>query len=444
MPLLITLIKRRVYFPSKAKENPPNVIVDISVNQGNLIPIWQALSQGGEEKYPFDNIIPEITNLKPRYIRIDHIYDFYNVVKKENGHLIFNWTELDKIVNQILKIGSLPFLSLSYMPPAIAKEGEITNQPENWQEWTTVVKETIKHYSGKEQKNLPNVIYEVWNEPDLFGNWKIGGKKDYRLLYKYAVTEVNQIKNVNNFKIGGPAITAPYKNWIDEFLNFIAQNKLRIDFYSWHRYSSNPSKFQEDIDKIDTWIFNNSSFFIEKYITEWGVSSEPSPINDSYYAASHLISTISQLLQRVDLAFTFEIKDGPSPNQEKYWGRWGILTHESTGTPEKKPKYYGLELLNKMKGDRILLTSEGNRIKGFAAKENATIRIILTNIDSTNSHFERVPLTIKNLENGNYSYQESFLRGQGKKITKTVNNENLQEEVFLSPNNIVVIELKKT
>jgi hypothetical protein len=418
-------------FP-KARGEKANIIVDPSVNQGPLIPIWQALSQGGEEKYPFESILPEITALKPRYIRIDHIYDFYNVIQKENNQLKFSWKELDKIVDQILATGALPFFSLSYMPPAIAKNGEITDQPENWQDWTIVVEETIQHYSGKDQKNLSGIIYEVWNEPDLFGNWKIGGEKDYRLLYKYAAIGATQTKNTNPFKIGGPAITAPYKNWIDGFLDFVSKNNLRIDFYSWHRYSLQPEKFLEDINKVDTWLFKNGGLSLEKYLTEWGPISEISSINDSNFAAAHTVATIRQLLQRLDLAFTFEIK-----------GSWGILTKEEQFT-KKSPRYYALDLLNNMTGTRISLEGENTWITGFASKQGNKIKVILTNLDAKNQHYETFPLTIINLENGNYLYQKNLL---GKIIDihfKEITNNVFQEEISLSPNSVILIELEKS
>ncbi|MGB9707057.1 MAG: GH39 family glycosyl hydrolase [Microgenomates group bacterium] len=439
----VFLVNQTVRFFSKAKGMPANILVDPSIDQGPLPPIWQALAQGGEEKYPFDYIVQDITALKPKYIRVDHIYDFYEVVKKENNQLRFDWRELDKLVDQILATGALPFFSLSYMPPAIAQNNDIVALPADWNEWALVVKETIQHYSGKNQRNLTNVIYEVWNEPDLFGNWKIGGKKDYRMLYKYAVLGATQTQNTNPFKIGGPSITAPYKAWVDGFLDFTVKNNLRLDFYSWHRYSMEPEKFLEDINKVDTWLFKNAGGSLEKFLTEWGSVSENSPLHDADFDAAHLVATARHLIQRVDLAFTFEIKDGPSPSGEKYWGRWGILTHEGAGQIEKKPKYYALELLNKMTGNRVSLEGEGSWVSGFATKNGNIIKIILTNLDSASQHFEIVPLTITNLENGSYSYRESFLKGIGKTSIETISNHTLRKEIFLTPNNVILIELEK-
>ncbi len=443
LSISVLLVSQAVRLFSKATGISANIVVDASINQGSIQPVWQVLAQGGEEKYPFSPVTSEITALKPKYIRVDHIFDSYNVVKKQNDQLTFNWLELDILVDQILATGSLPFFSLSYMPPAIAKEGNPINQPVRWNDWTTLVKETIQHYSGKDQKNLNNVIFEVWNEPDLFGSWKIGREKDYLLLYRHAIDGATQAQNTNPFKIGGPSITAPYQAWVDGFLDYVYQNNLRIDFYSWHRYSADPEKFREDINLVDTWLFKNAGYHLEKYLTEWGSSSDNSPNHDGNFDAAHLVATARQLIQRVDLAFVFEAKDGPDPDGKKYWGRWGLLTHEKTGPVEKKPKYYALQMLNQITGDRISLEGEGTWVTGFAAKKDSNIQIILVNFDQNSQRFETVPLTITNLENGYYSYKETPLTGTKKSLTETVDNGQLTKEITLTPNNIILIELAK-
>jgi hypothetical protein len=77
------LVRKVQYYLTEALGQPANIVVDASIDQGPITPIWRALAQGGEEKNPFENIINEIAPLKPRYIRLDHIYDFYDVVRKE-------------------------------------------------------------------------------------------------------------------------------------------------------------------------------------------------------------------------------------------------------------------------------------------------------------------------------------------------------------------------
>ncbi len=60
------------------------------------------------------------------------------------------------------------------MPPAIA-QSDIVSEPKRYEDWQIVVQHLIQHISGT--RGISDVYYEVWNEPDLFGHWKYGGKK---------------------------------------------------------------------------------------------------------------------------------------------------------------------------------------------------------------------------------------------------------------------------
>jgi hypothetical protein len=430
MPVLLVLVQTTQNYLGKAAGVSANIVVDAAVSQGPIVPIWQMLAQGGEEKFPFDKIIPQITQLKPKYIRIDHVFDFYDVVDKKDGSISYNYSQLDKVVNQITSTGALPFFSLSYMPPAIAQDGQLLNPPNNWNDWSTLVKRTIQHYSGRSEFNLTNVAYEIWNEPDLFGNWKINGGKDYRLLYQYAVLGANQTKNTNPFKIGGPATTAPYENWVDQFLNFIAENHLRLDFYSWHRYAYDPQIFLDDINRVDTWLFQNGAGYVEKYITESGPDSNDNPIYNSRYAAAHQVVLSRKLLQRVGGFFAFEIKDGLT-------SRWGILT----ATGQKKPRYWALNLLNKMAGTRLLLEGEGTWVTGFAGREGNIVRLILVNLDINQNHDEAVPIIITNLDNGDYSIKLTSLTNSEQKDTQIIRNNTFTKTILMKANEVVLLEL---
>ena len=92
------------------------------------------------------------------------------------------------------------------MPPAISR-GDIIDLPRDWNEWGQVVRATIEHFSGRNQRNLAGVIYEVWNEPDLFGSYKTYGDKNYLTMYEVSARAAAGATNVNSFEIGGPATT---------------------------------------------------------------------------------------------------------------------------------------------------------------------------------------------------------------------------------------------
>ena len=255
LPILIWGIRFSAKFFSRAMGQPANIIVNPIMVEEPLSPFWQALAQGGEEKMPFTNIIPEIKALQPQYIRFDHLYDFYHPARKnDQGQLVFNWTELDAVVADIRRAGALPCFCLSYLPPELTFDGQVTSPPLNWADWSLLVQKTIEHFSGQNQQNLTNIAYEVWNEPDLFGHWQIGQTPDYLKLYHYAAIGAAKAQKVNSFKLGGPATTAVNGNWTGSFLDYVQQNHLKLDFLSWHRYSADPTQFSRDLTQIHQWL----------------------------------------------------------------------------------------------------------------------------------------------------------------------------------------------
>lgn len=441
--LVVTLFLIQIpqRYLTEALGEPAHISVDATSDLGPVWPVWQALAQGGEENgNMLAGIEPLVKTLKPQMIRLDHIYDYYDTVKKENGRLVFKWAQLDTAVDSIIKSGARPFFALSYLPPSVAQNGDITGKPIDWQDWQTIVKATIEHFSGTTQRNLNDIYYEVWNEPDLFGGWKIGGTKNYLDLYAYAARGAKSASNVNRFKIGGPATTGLYKNWVTGLVAFAEKNQLPLDFISWHHYSKNPEDFAKDIRLLDEWLTTYSRGpMLLRLVTEWGSDPENSPIHDTGFDAAHLVSTTRQILQGINFAFVFEIKDGKSPEGKEYWGRWGLLTHSH----KKKPKFEAVNLLNQMVGTRLRLTGEGSWVTGYAVKNNETIKILLANYDLYGRHFETVPVSFYNLAGGNYRWEEKRSISGPVALTETVTNGLFARQVYLRPNETVLITLTR-
>jgi hypothetical protein len=389
---------------------PANIIVNVNKEFGVLPPVWKALAQGGEEpgKQMLAPTVSHLQRIKPNYIRLDHIYDddYYYVVRgrKADGSLNLDWSRLDATVNDILSSGAKPFFSLSYMPGAIASSK--INPPGSWQDWQNLVQATVEHYSSY----IDNVYYEVWNEPSLpmFGNWKMYGGKDYRLLYHYAVLGAEEASVSNSFKIGGPSIPELDPIWISLLFDYVLENNLRLDFISWHRYSFDPAKFVSDVYEINVLLDDpryQAFLNTEKIITEWGPNSYKDQVYSSPVAASHLLATTRKLLDKVSLAFAFEVKDGPG--QGSYG--WGLLTHESVGIKEK-PRFYLFNWLADFEGQRLEVLGEGSQITGFAVKSNRKVSAILTNYNPYTPQDESFQFSFGNLAGGRYRFliQELF------------------------------------
>jgi len=397
----------------RATGTEANLVIDVESNLGPVRPMWQYLAQGGEDTTT-DMIAPVINQVKTlsaKRIRIDHIYNGYDVVSKDaSGNISFNWTRLDAVVNSIRATGATPFLSLSYMPPAISS-GDVIDKPTNWNDWAYVVQKTIEHYSR--DLAIPNIAYEVWNEPDLFGDWKTYGDKNYLELYRWASIGANNTRGALAFELGGPATTKSYPAWIEAFLTFARDNNLRLDFISWHHYAFDMDDYAENISIITSELGRHPLYSgqVKVYLTETGPDSDINPVYDGAFGAAHLIALVRTTIDRISELYTFEITDGLDPAGQTYWGRWGIMTHPILGAA-LKPRYRALQLLNNLSGTRLSVTGEGTWVNALASQSvDGTIHVIIVNYDPVGTHSETAPIAINNLVPGNYTITQQTFGG---------------------------------
>lgn len=446
LPLLLLGAYQTATIVSRATGKPATIVVDASSVLSEKVDttFFQAFAQGGEESgNMLSPVEKEVTALKPKWIRIDHIYDYFDIVKKEGGSITLDFSRLDPVIDTIRATGATPVISLSYMPPAIAKDGKVINPPTNWEDWALVVQKTIEHISGSSGKNISGVFYEVWNEPDheQFGGWKLTGEKNYLTLYHYAANGANQAKQTQPFALGGPSTTGLYKNWIIKLI----ETGDRVDFLSWHSYLLEPVRFSQDQRNVISWLLPYPNFvLLPKLITEYGFTGAKDSRYGTSFGSAYTAAVFRQLVSGGPMAlFTFQLKDGPG--QEKGDG-WGLIGHESGGRT-LKPRYYVYSLLSRMTGNRVLLTGEGTWVTGFASKQADTIRIMLINFDAFGNHTETVPITITNLPNGTYEYSQQYLQGntpgETKKLKESVTDQVLKKQLFMSAQSIVLLEITK-
>ncbi len=441
LPLFITLVSQAYIFVSRASGTPAVIFVDTKAEQEIIkTDFYHAFAQGGEEHGDMlASIAKDVRGLRPKYIRLDHLYDNYNVVGRSGEGLTFNWDQLDTAVNTITATGAKPVLALSYMPSVIARDGNIIGPPSDWNEWATVVQKTIEHYSGKSNRNISGINYEVWNEPDLaqFGSWSLGGDKNYLTLYRYAAIGAKNAQGVNSFGLGGPATTGLYQRWIEA----LVQSGNRLNFLSWHSYLQDPEQFATDQRNLITWLLPYPNYtLIPKFITEFGFTGAKNKGYGTSYGAAHTIAVIRQLISGGPTAlFTFQLKDGPG---QADGAGWGLITHDDNGL-RKKPRYYVFNFLDSMAGTRLALTGEGSWVTGFASKRDDKIRILLVNFDTAGSHDETVPVTFTNLEPGKYVLRQKFLIGKETTSDEEITGTTLSKQVYLYAQAVVLLELSK-
>ncbi len=431
-------------FFSRASGQPANLIINTTSLTDFSSKPWQNLAQGGESTtFSLKPFAGELKQLAPKYIRIDHLYDFYvKVTRKDDGSLQYDFSKLDAIISEMRSINALPFISLSYMPDVL--NGDITGSPANWDDYYLVIKATIEHISGKRGLNLKDVYYEVWNEPDLFGQWKTYGDKNYLTLYKTAVNAANAATNTQTFSFGGPAITALYDNWIKNVMDAVVNQNLRMDFFSWHHYTTNPEDFRRDIEQLRKAMapYQAQAKELEMVISEWGINSENDSRYDTDVSAAHLVSSLTYMMPVIDKAFIFEIEDGKSPEGKEKWGRWGLYTYAEFGI-KPKPRAQVIKMLNLLGSQKISVIGNGTWVRAIAAKKDQTTQVLIANYDHDGNHSEQVPLTLQGLADGPYQLSSTFLGRAKTSQTINVIGNTYTTTIPLPPNNVVLLEITK-
>lgn len=431
-------------FFSRASGEPANLVVNTQAVLGPMPRPWRNLAQGGEAfDWRIQPINDQVAALNPEYIRIDHIYDFYEIVGGTPGNLTFDFSKFDVILDDITATGAKPYIALSYMPPAISS-GDIISPPQRWEDWQVVIQRTIEHVSGT--KGIEDVYYEVWNEPDLFGGWKYYGDRNYLTMYTYAAQGADAAArnpSVTRFKFGGPGITALYRNWFNALAKHAIENNLRYDFFSWHRYNTDIEQFNQDMFEVQSWIeaYPQLQPTLEFHITEWGHDSENHVGYDTNFSAAHTVAGSIEMIGVVQRAFVFEIQDGKDPEGKAAWGRWGMLQHQDFGSTPK-PRYNGLRMLDRIGDQRLQILGLGTWVKATAARDlEGNTEVVIANYDPNGAHGETVPLTFENIQPGSYTITKQYLNGQQQTENVATDAAVLQTFVPMQPNTVAFVEL---
>lgn len=435
LPLIIFRFKTVQRVLTRAFYTKAAITVNVKETPPNWYNNWQCFGQGGEEPgvNMLQSVVSPLRSLNPRYIRLDHIFDddYYGVVTATGQ---YDFTRLDQTVDSIVQTGAKPLLVLSYMPSFMAASKIST--PDNWQKWEQLVTTTIEHYSGFNQKNIQNVYYEVWNEPDLdsFGGFKYYGQKSYLDLYLHSTRAINNIHWANSFKIGGPATTSLYENWVRALLDYSQSNNLPLGFISFHQYSPYPEEYLKNMTNLKSILAYYPQYQnLDILLTEWGPDSAKNPVYNTVTAAAFSLATISEVNQQVSLACAFEIKDGPQTNS------WGLIGHDSRQL-KLKPRYQAFSWLAELT-EPMGLNGDGTFVTGLAGKNDDRYLLLLTNYDPAGSHQELVPVRFINLKPGKYTLTKQFL-GQDP-IREEINLESsvYSADWYLPANSVLKLDL---
>jgi len=329
-----------------------------------------------------------------RYIRFHAIFhDVLQTVKKENGKLVYDWSGIDKLYDDLLARKIKPFVELGFTPKALATskaqifywEGN-TSHPElnGWRELVSAFVEHCQQRYGKEE--VRSWFFEVWNEPNLDGFWEHGDQKAYFELYDVTAKAIKAIDPA--LRVGGPSTAGAA--WVPEFLDHVAKSGAAVDFVTTHTYgvdsgfldekgvedtklSQSPDAIIADVRKVRREIEASKFPGLPLYFTEWSTSYNPrDKVHDSYIGAAYILSKLKGtkgMVQGMSYWTYTDLFEEPGPQTKPFDGGFGLMTPHGV----RKGPYFAYKYLHALSGreipvadGQVMAASDGKALSAVA------------------------------------------------------------------------------
>jgi hypothetical protein len=217
----------------------------------------------------------------------------------------YNFTSSDEVISTIVNCGAKVFYRLG---ESASTNKSLRNIPPDFFKWAEICKHIVMHYNdGWNNGFYYNITHwEIWNEPDLQGFWN-GSPQEYYQLYN--ITS-NKLKKYNqSLKIGGPCTSSiDNLNFTSCFLDYMVNENLSLDFYSWHRYTNSPYELYKGSIFIRNLLDSYGFTSCENINTEWNYDIlSPQRDKDNAKNAAFTASSLI-LLQDSGLDYAFRYR----------------------------------------------------------------------------------------------------------------------------------------
>ncbi len=332
-------------------------------------------------------------NLHYRYIKFHGLFsdEMMVVTRLPNGGLQFNFTLIDRIIENLKDLDLKPWMQLSFMPTALASDPKKTifqlpmntSPPADMEEWISLVRiltvHLIQRFGKEEVVTWP---FCVWSEPDTPAS--MFGWANHSLFWDFYRRTYQTVKSVcPEISFGSPAFLYMRHNadasWIRQFLAFTEKNKCRPDFLSVHYYADMlpsdsvqervellpRSRFPEDPNDFHDFIDDIQGIFQEcgvgalpVYLAEWNFTfSHRNLINDTVFKSCYIFKNLLENYDRLESfgywSLTDRIAENPMPDH-LFHGGLGLFTVNGI----RKPVFHAMRFFN-MVGDELLARGEG-------------------------------------------------------------------------------------
>lgn len=193
----------------------------------------------------------------------------------------YDFTLTDQYITAIKESKSEVFYRLGVSIEHASKKYHIFPPKDNLK-WAKICVGIIRHYNeGWADGFHYNIRYwEIWNEPENPPMWQ-GTKEQYFELYKVASTVIKE--EFPELKVGGYASCGFYAltrenpspfykgfvTYFTDFLTFVAEEHLPLDFFSWHLYTTDPDEIANHARYVRKTLDTYGFYKTESILDEW-------------------------------------------------------------------------------------------------------------------------------------------------------------------------------
>jgi len=418
-----------VIIDPKRADGRLSLTVDLETPLGKLPNGIVGLSQGGGVADCDDATAKKLQEGGFKWFRMDNV--FTGVLKKsKEGELVYNWSDFDRRIDFMHKIGADPIIAVSYMPQVLdaVPNNERQSAPRDYAAWEDLCFQAAKH-SLDRGKRVP--FWEVWNEVNT--GWLKPGPQDtgadeFRTLYAkalgkedtntttvrrfeaycklYRATARGILRADSQARIGGPALASgPMENsecghcshgkgFARGLMLWCEQEMLPLDFVSWHEYFQEPQVMVREAKTFRTYLddFPNLKQSVSSFmITEWNEAWWADRPQDHEVGAAWCANSITRAFipAHIDRPCFFYVKQGDM----NFRGDYSLLMNNNL----PKASYNVAKIFNGLTGQWVTLKGGDEDVSGVAAWDSARGRlaIVLVNFRSRYSLRRHIRLQIE-------------------------------------------------
>ena len=312
--------------------------------------------------------------------------------------------------------------------------------PKDFHKWAVICEHVIAHYNeGWADGFRWNIRYwEIWNEPENGRECWDGPYEDFLDLFVIAAKHLKA--RFPSIKIGGPAFaTGGVDKRRDDFLKYMKERDVPLDFFSWHTYRPDTANYKKRILAVRESLDRAGYTETESILNEWAyVINWHEGLRDSIKTllsvkGAAFVSAVMATGQNtpLDMLMYYDARRGSTLN---------CLFDFYTNDPLKG--YYPFWMFNKLYrlGTHVQAVSDHDDVYAVAAKSGEERGVMITYFtNDSEAKGETVMLTFGNADPCEYKILLLDEEHDGEAVG-TLAVVDGQAELTIAPNTVVYLQ----